>query len=369
MALAVLLLGTGAWAAGAERLWVEAQNLQVLRERSSLADVARRAMPAVVSITTQPTAAALAQGGTDAQQGIGSGFVIHPDGYILTSAHVVEGAGEVRVTLLHPDGYPEETTARVVGQDTRTDTALLKVTVTRKLPVLTLGSGNDLQLADWVVVIGNPFGLSHSVSVGVVSFQGRTDVTPAGRDGDFDYIQTDASINPGNSGGPVLDLNGNVVAIANAVNVSGQGIGFAIPIDIAKAVVPHLKRYGEVRRGWIGIAVQDLTPSLGASLGIKDERGVVISDVTDGSPGAKAGLRVGDIITEVDTAPIPRAHVLRWRVSTRGAGRTVDLAVRRHGRPLKVKVTLEAMEVPEPGPAQKAAVGGGGASSQLTLFG
>jgi serine protease Do len=393
-ALGVLLLGAGSASAagsGSDRLWVEAASAQVQRERGALSEVARRAMPAVVSITTQPSAQQAAAGGGEAQQGIGSGFVIHPDGYILTAAHVVEGAAEVRVTLLHPEGYPEEVPARVLGIDGRTDSALLKVRLGRKLPVLPLGSGQDVQVADWVVVIGNPFGLSHTVSVGVVSYQGRTDVTPAGRDGDFDYLQTDASINPGNSGGPVLDLQGNVVAMANAVNVSGQGIGFAIPIDIAKAVVPHLKRYGQVKRGWLGVAVQDLTPALGVSLGIRDTHGVVVSDVTEGSPGARAGLRVGDVVTELDAAPVARAHVLRWRVSTRGAGRTVELAVRRHGRPLKLKVQLEAMEPLEPetitasapgvgsgaggsgsggsGAGGSGAVAGAGRATPLALFG
>jgi serine protease Do len=197
-------------------------------------------------------------------------------------------------------------------------------------------------------VIGNPFGLARSVTVGVVSFKGRTDVTPNGRDGDFDYMQMDASINPGNSGGPVLDLRGNVVAIANAVNVAGQGIGFAIPIDIAKAVVPHLKKYGEVRRGWMGISVADLSPEVAAEYGLASRgRGVIVSNVDEAGPAERAGLRVGDVIVGLDSGRVERAHHLRWQVAARGAGKSVVLNVRRGEQPLKVRVMLE--ELPSDG--------------------
>lgn len=345
--LGVLLfaLATPAWAERDEggRLWLEARNQEVHQQRSALSRVARAAMPAVVSITTHTESTGGAGPGEEPQKGIGSGFIIHPSGYIVTSAHVIEDASDITVTVLSPRGYPEDYPARVVGQDERTDFALLKIDCNRKLPVLRLSSASRVEIGDWIVVIGNPFGLSHSVTVGVVSFKGRTDVTPNGRDGDFDYMQMDASINPGNSGGPVLDLRGNVVAIANAVNVAGQGIGFAVPVDIAKAVLPHLQRYGEVRRGWLGISVQDFSPEVVATYGVKPRRGVVVSDVIEDSPGHRAGLRTGDVIERMDSLRVDRAHKLRWQVSARGAGQSVVLHVRRDNRPMKVRVTLEEL--------------------------
>ncbi|EPX62858.1 HtrA protease/chaperone protein [Cystobacter fuscus DSM 2262] len=342
IALAVLL-SAPAWAspsAQAGRLWVEAKQRAVREQRSALSQVARAAMPAVVSITTrQPSPTPGAEGET--QKGIGSGLIIHSDGFILTSAHVVEGAQDITISVLSPGGYAEEYPAELVGEDTRTDSALLRIHAPRKLPVLKLSSASRVEVGDWVMVIGNPFGLTHSVTAGVVSAKGRTDVTPNGRDGDFDYMQVDASINPGNSGGPVLDLNGEVVAIANAVNVAGQGIGFAIPVDIAKAVLPHLQKYGRVRRGWMGVSVQDCTPDVIEAYGLGHPRGVVVSEVMDGGPAARAGLQVGDVIEGLDTLHVERAHKLRWQVAARGVGGRVMLHVRRGEQPLKMKVRLE----------------------------
>jgi serine protease Do len=213
--------------------------------------------------------------------------------------------------------------------------------------VLKLASASHVRSADWIVVIGNPFGLAHSVTVGVVSYMGRTDVTPNGRDGDFDYIQMDASINPGNSGGPVLDLHGDVVAVANAVNVAGQGIGFAIPIDIAKTVIPHLKAHGRVRRGWMGISVQDFSPEVADAYNLPRGRGVVVTDVAEGGPGERAGLQAGDVIVGLDARRVQRAHTLRWQVAARGVGRDVRLTVHRIGRPMKMTVKLEEMPADE----------------------
>ncbi len=320
-----------------ERYWTEAKAEKVGEDRSELSRVARAAMPAVVSITTAQPAA---PGEKEEQTGLGTGFLISPDGYILTSAHVIEGASSIRVALLGEDGFTEEYVATLVGEDRPTDFALLKIEADRPLPVLPLGRSTGLEIADWVVVIGNPFGLGHSVSVGVVSYKGRTDVVPNGLDGYFDYIQTDAAINPGNSGGPVLDLNGNVVAIANAVNVSGQGIAFAIPIEVAKTIIPHLRREGRVRRGWAGISIQDLTPDSAKELGLKRQRGVLVSEVYGEGPAAKAGLQPGDVIVGVDDVSTLRSQALRWRVSNKGAGGKVRLEVEREGKPLLVDVTL-----------------------------
>jgi serine protease Do len=334
---------------GYERYWTEAKARNVRAQRSELSTVSTRAMPAVVSITT--TQAPTDDPKSDEQTGLGSGFIIHPSGYILTSAHVIEDAAEIRVSLLTRDGFTDDYTAEIVGQDEQTDFALLKIRPLRRLPVLQLGRSSDVEIGDWVVVIGNPFGLGHSVSVGVVSFKGRTEVTPAGLEGFFDYIQTDAAINPGNSGGPLLDVHGNVVAIANAVNVSGQGIGFAVPVDVAKSVIPHLIREGRVRRGWVGISIQDLTPQTVDRSRSPAGHGVMVSEVIDNSPAARAGIRVGDVITRVDGVGIRRAHALRWRVSNKGAGRRVRLEVKRDGRPVLIDLRLEEQpSIAEDGP-------------------
>jgi serine protease Do len=368
-------LSTPAWSArheGNRRMWVEAQQRSVRKERSALSQVAQVAMPAVVSITTRQGAPG-AEG--ESQKGIGSGLIIHPDGYILTSAHVIEGAEDITISVYSERGYPEDFPAELVGEDTRTDFALLKINAPRKLPVLKLASASRVEVGDYVVVIGNPFGLAHSVTAGVVSAKGRTDVTPNGRDGDFDYMQVDASINPGNSGGPVLDLNGDVVAIANAVNVAGQGIGFAIPVDIAKAVIPHLRKHGRVRRGWMGVSVQDCTPPVVEAYGLLHARGVVVSEVQDGGPASRAGLQVGDVIEGLDTGRVERAHKLRWQVAARGVGRNVVLHVRRGEKPLTLRVKLEdmpgeeeplapAVATPLYGPAEAPGTGGSGTEGQ-----
>jgi serine protease Do len=178
----------------------------------------------------------------------------------------------------------------------------------------------------------------------VISYKGRTDVTPAGRTGFFDYLQTDAPINPGNSGGPVLDLNGNVVAIANAVNTSGQGISFALPIDVAKSVLPDLMRYGEVRRGWIGISVENLDEAHEAAAG---GSGVLVSKVMKNSPAEKAGLRVGDVIVELGKAKVREAQALRWTVATADVGRPFRLIVRRNGQLITFSVQPVGVLAPE----------------------
>ncbi|ATB27713.1 S1C family serine protease [Melittangium boletus] len=375
------LLGAPAWGAPPERaskLWEDAKQRTVRAERSVLSQVATAAMPAVVSITTrQPSTTPGTEGET--QKGIGSGLIIHPDGYILTSAHVIEGAEEITISVLSGRGYPEEYEAELVGEDSRTDFALLRIHAPHKLPVLRLSSASRVDVGEWVVVIGNPFGLTHSVTAGVVSAKGRTDVTPNGRDGDFDYMQVDASINPGNSGGPVLDLNGEVVAIANAVNVAGQGIGFAIPVDIAKAVLPHLRKYGRVRRGWMGVSVQDCTPDVMEAYGLVSPKGVVVSEVQDGGPASRAGLQVGDVIEGLDAAQIQRAHNLRWQVAARGVGGNVTLRVRRGEHPLRMRVRLEdqpgdthpaSARVAEPSPPvrpdERAGMGGSGPGEEAS---
>ncbi|HUM09474.1 MAG TPA: trypsin-like peptidase domain-containing protein [Myxococcaceae bacterium] len=317
----------------------EAKQRRVWSERSTLVQVARAAIPAVVSITTQEVPDP--SGGP--QKGIGSGFIISPDGYVLTAAHVVDDAVSLTVTLLDNRGWPEEVSATLVGSDALTDCALLKLETNRRLPSLSLGSAEDVEIADWVVVIGSPYGLERSVSVGVVSAKGRTDIIPGSRTSFVDFIQTDAAINPGNSGGPVLGIDGKVVGIANAVNTSGQGIGFAIPVDVARAVVDELRLHGRVRRGWLGLSVVDLTPEIAKSFGRPSYSGVMVSDVVADSPAQRAGLRAGDIILEVNRTPVQRAQALRWKVAQAGPGSPLRVRVTRAGHPVLVAITPISM--------------------------
>ncbi|MEJ2698685.1 MAG: Do family serine endopeptidase [Desulfuromonadales bacterium] len=225
------------------------------------------------------------------ERSLGSGFIISPDGYILTNEHVVDGADEIKVRL--DDG--RSFTAVVKGQDQKLDIALLKIDAGGDLPVARLGDSDALQVGEWVMAIGNPFGLSETVTVGIVSAKGR--VIGAGPYDNF--IQTDASINPGNSGGPLFDSQGRVVGINSAIVSGGQGIGFAIPINAVKAILPQLKKTGHVVRGWLGVTIQPMTPQLAESFGLKEAKGALVSEVVKDSPAERAGIRRGDIIVSL----------------------------------------------------------------------
>jgi serine protease Do len=261
--------------------------------------------------------------GDSPRHGLASGFVVDPDGLIITNAHVLEGAARVEVEI-GEDG--ERLPGRVVGCDAATDVALVKVSAGRPLPVLPLGDSDQVQIAEWLMVVGNPFGLSHTVTVGIVSHTGRSDVVPSGHDGYYDFIQTDASINPGNSGGPLLNLRGEVVGIATAINASGQGIGFAVPINMAKEVLEQLRDHGHVVRSWMGVSVRELRPAAGRAT---RPREVVVTSVVSGGPAAASGLKVGDVITGFEGRRVLNAARLRWYVATAGVGRSVALSVRR----------------------------------------
>jgi serine protease Do len=307
--------------------------------RSELTRVAKTALPAVVSISaTQPLPDSdpLHKLAASPQRALGSGFFIHPDGYIVTSQHVIEDATEIKVAVNREGELSEQFLAKVVGSDEMTDIALLKIDGPGAFPVLPLGSATSAEIADWVVVIGNPFGMANSVSVGVVSHKERSGIAPNGKDGYFDYLQTDASINPGNSGGPVLDLNGDVIGIASAVNVSGQGMGFAVPIEIAKEILPQLKSHGRARHAWIGASLRN--PSERRDRPFLD--GVVVSDVLEGSPASQAGLQAGDLIIGLGGSRIRRAEALRWKIASSPVGGLAELSVRRSGRVLRIHVKL-----------------------------
>ena len=266
------------------------------------------------------------------QQGTGSGFIISKDGLIVTNNHVVEGAKEVTVTLSNKEEY----SAKVIGRDPKTDIALVKIQPKGALPAAPMGDSERLRVGEWVVAIGNPFGLSNTVTAGIVSAKGR--VIGAGPYDDF--IQTDASINPGNSGGPLFNTQGEVVGINTAIVPNGRGIGFAVPINLAKGLLPQLEAKGEVTRGYLGVKVQAITPELAKSLHLKDQKGALVADVTKGSPADTAGLKTGDVITGFDGKEIAEMHNLPSVVATTPIGKEVPITILRDGsqQTLKLKV-------------------------------
>jgi serine protease Do len=267
--------------------------------------------------------------------GQGSGFIISPDGYILTNNHVVGDAEKVTVKL--EDG--REFTAKTVGTDPHSDVAVIKIDV-KNLPMLTLGNSDTLEAGEWVLAIGNPFGLSHTLTAGIVSAKGRSSVGIA----DYEnFIQTDAAINPGNSGGPLVDLDGKVVGMNTAIfSQSGgyMGIGFAIPINMAKAIKDQLIKTGNVTRGYLGIVIQDLTPELAKSFGLDDHKGILVAEVTEDSPAEKAGLRQGDVILEFNGKPVEEVGVFRNRVSLKAPGTREKITVLRDGKRQTLTVTI-----------------------------
>lgn len=277
------------------------------------------------------------------RQSLGSGFIINKDGYILTNQHVIENATEIIVTFSEKK---KEYKAKVVGQDQKLDVALIKIDADEDLPAVTLGNSDELQIGEWVLAIGNPFGLGGTVTAGIVSQKGR--IIGAGPYDNF--IQTDASINPGNSGGPLFNINGQVVGLNTAIIAGGQGIGFATPINMAKEVLLQLKERGSVTRGWIGVSIQQMTPDLAASFGLKDAKGVLVSSVNPGDPADAAGIKAGDIITSFDGKEISDMHDLPRLVAATAPGRVVEVKIIRDGKEktLSVKVgTKKEEEVAE----------------------
>ena len=253
---------------------------------------------------------------------LGSGVIVRPDGYVLTNAHVIARGQNIKVVLADERELP----ARVVGVDADADIAVLKVDG-GTLPHLEFGSSDDLMIGETVIAIGNPFGFSHTVTTGVISAVRRS-LKSEGRTY-LDFIQTDASINPGNSGGPLLNIRGELIGINTAIYGGAQNIGFAIPAKRASQVVSDLIRYGEVRRSYLGIQVQDLTPELASALGIEARHGVVVREVEDGGPGAAAGLEPGDVILEVDGHDVRDRSEFDERASAAAIGSTLKLSVQR----------------------------------------
>ena len=268
-------------------------------------------------------------------QGAGSGVIINRDGYVLTNNHVVEGAKEVTVTLSDKQEYK----ARVVGRDSRTDLAVLKIEPKATLEAAPMGDSDQLRVGDWVLAIGNPFGLSNTVTSGIVSAKGR--IIGAGPYDDF--IQTDTPINPGNSGGPLFNMKGEVVGINTAILSNGQGIGFAIPVNVVKPLVPQLVSRGEVTRGYIGVSIQPITPELGKAMKLTNDKGVLVADVVPGSPADKAGVRRGDVIVAFNNKAVEEPRDLSSMVANTPVGQEVNVAVLRDGAKKQLAVKVEKL--------------------------
>jgi serine protease Do len=271
-------------------------------------------------------------------KGQGTGFIINKSGIVLTNAHVVDGSDDIRVRL----SDDREITARLIGRDERTDIALLEIDAGQPLPVAPLGNSDNVQIGEWVIAIGNPFGLDHTVTAGIVSAKGRREVRPGGGNaGFYDFIQTDASINPGNSGGPLINARGEVIGINTAMNAQAQGIGFAIPINMAKVIIPLLRQYGHAPRSWLGVYPQGLTPALRKAFRTGAHSGALLADVVPDSPAAHAGLRAGDLVYEFDGQKISRADDLTWLVATTPSARKVTLQLLRDGAPQRYEIALQ----------------------------
>ncbi len=270
------------------------------------------------------------------QRSLGSGFIIDRQGYIVTNNHVIEDADEIQVRLY--DG--KEFEAEVVGRDSKTDLALIKIKDASNLKPMKMGDSDALQVGTWVVAIGSPFGLEQTVTAGIVSAKGRI----IGSGPYDDFIQTDASINPGNSGGPLISLQGKVVGINTAIVASGQGIGFAIPINMARDIVDQLKSKGEVTRGWLGVGIQDLTPELAEYYKLDRKDGVLVTHVFEGDPADRGGIKVNDVIIAVNGETVNSSRDLSRKIAGLGVGKKTDITVLRNGKEKEVSIQTAKRE-------------------------
>ncbi len=271
--------------------------------------------------------------------GQGSGFIVTSDGYILTNSHVVTEA--TRVTVRLHDG--SEYNATVVGTDPRSDVAVIKIDA-RDLPAVTMADSDTVEVGEWVVAVGNPFGLSHSVTAGIVSARGRSSVGIADYE---DFIQTDAAINPGNSGGPLVNLEGKVVGVNTAIlsrTGGAMGVGFAIPANMAKQIYDQLRQDGTVTRGFLGVVIQNLTKDLAEIFGLGDTTGLLIAQVSVGSPAARGGFKQGDVIVELNAKPVEQIGRFRNRIALMKPGTEATFGVVRAGKPITITVAVGALE-------------------------
>ncbi len=295
------------------------------------------------------------KGGPAPRGGSGSGFIIDPEGYVFTNHHVVDNADEIKVTLQDDVEYDAE----LIGSDPKTDIALVKIVQeqgkNKNFPYLTFGDSDKLEVGEWVVAIGNPFGLHHTVTTGVVSAKGRN----IGAGPYDEFIQTDASINPGNSGGPLLNLKGEVIGVNTAIfsKTGGNvGIGFAVPINVAQSILPQLKEHGSVTRGWLGVMIQKVTPELAKSFEMEKAKGALVGDVTPNGPASKAGIQRGDVIVKFDNHAVPSVETLPKMVANTAPGKSVGVEVIRDGKTKNINVAIEVLDDQRP-KIQKASFG------------
>ena len=270
------------------------------------------------------------------QRSLGSGFIIDKDGYIVTNNHVIDNADKI-VVILNDE---KEFEAQIIGRDKNTDLALIKIESNHNLPVLRFGDSDALKVGQWVVAIGNPFGLEQTVTAGIVSAKGRV----IGSGPYDDFIQTDASINPGNSGGPLLNMEGEVVGINTAIVAGGQGIGFAIPVNLAKNIILQLKSTGEVTRGWLGVGIQDISEEVAEYYGIKEQKGVLVTEVFPGDPADLAGIKPKDIILSVNGKTVDSARQLTSMIADIGVGDTIQIKINRDGKTRTIDVKIAKRE-------------------------
>ncbi|MCX7288099.1 MAG: Do family serine endopeptidase [Rhodobacterales bacterium] len=343
----------------------------------TFADLADQISPSVVNITTSALIAAPAdggpmvpegspfqdffddfggpggQGGAQRSEALGSGFVVSEDGYIVTNNHVIEGADEIMIEFFSG----KKLTAKVVGTDDKTDIALLKVEAEEALPFVNFGDSDLMRVGDWVMAMGNPLGQGFSVSAGIVSARGREQQGPYD-----DFIQTDAAINRGNSGGPLFNMDGQVIGVNTSIlspNGGSIGIGFSMSSNVVSKVVAQLQQFGETRRGWLGVRIQDVTPDVAEAMGLAEASGALVTDVPDG-PAKDAGLVAGDVITRFDDQPVADAGDLTRRVADAPIGEAVPVIIQREGQTETLAVTLgrredaEAAPVPASAPAPEA---------------
>ena len=270
------------------------------------------------------------------QRSLGTGFIISADGYIVTNNHVVAGADVVRVNLEGTSGKDQALAAEIIGTDPETDLALLKVKTDKTLPFLSFGDSDKAEVGEWLLAIGNPFGLGHTVTQGILSAKGR-DIQA----GPFDnFLQTDASINPGNSGGPLINMDGKVVGINTAIIASGQGIGFAIPSNMAQKIVDQLKSGKKVSRGWIGVGIQEVDANTAKALGLPEAKGALIGSVMDNEPADKAGMKAGDVVIAINGEPVADSGALLRTIAAEKPGSTIKVTVWRDGAEKVLSVKL-----------------------------
>jgi Do/DeqQ family serine protease len=322
----------------------------ILSTQKAFSTVAKKVTPCVVNISTVSRKKIVQPffemspffedffGGPQVRRdkSLGSGFIISSDGYIVTNDHVVRDAESVQVKLSNDKVYD----AKVVGGDSKTDIAVIKIHAA-DLPVAVLGDSEKLEVGQWAIAIGNPFGLERSMTVGVVSATGRSNM---GIETFENFIQTDASINPGNSGGPLLNIYGEVIGINTAIVAAGQGIGFAIPISMAKPIVTQLQQKGSVSRGYMGVTIQPVTEDLARSFGLKQSKGALVNDILKGGPAEKAGLRQGDVIIAFNGSDVKDPSHLQRLVAEAGIAKAVKLKVFREGKDLELSMTLSSAD-------------------------